>query len=97
MRLRLLARAQADLPEAKAWLLREAPLSAEKDLGALLAAIERLERHPRLGPVVRDPVLAARGFRALAHGRYLAFYKVRRATVFVHRVLHQRRSWAKLV
>ena len=97
MKVRILRRAQVDLAEIDAWLRRENPRAAAKLMRSLFDGIEQLARLPSSGPPVRDPVLAERGFRALSRKRYVIFFKIQGATVYVHRVLHQRREWSGLV
>ena len=97
MKLRLLPRAQRDLLEIQAWLERELPHASERRLDAIIMGLDQLERHPLSGPVCRDERLAVRGFRTITLGRYLAFYKVQRATVYVYRLLDQKQSWQQLL
>jgi len=97
VKLRLLPRAQLDLLEIEAWLQRERPQSWERQLDAIIVGLDQLERHPLSAPLCRDERLALRGFRTLTLGRYVAFYKVQRATVYVYRLLHQKQSWKKLI
>lgn len=74
-------RAQGDLLEIEAWLQREWPQSWERQLDAIILGLEQ--------PLNAS---ALRGFRTISVGRYVAFYKVQRATVYVHRLLHQKQS-----
>lgn len=97
MKLRLLPRAQVDLLEIEAWLQRERPQTWERQLDAIIMGLDQLERHPLSGPVCRDERLALRGFRTIMLGRYVAFYKVQCATVFVYRLLGQKQSWKQLI
>ena len=97
MKVRVLPRAERDLVEIDAWLTRESPTSAARVMKRLLDALEQLAQLPHSGAVVRDPVLASRGFRFLIRSRYAIFFKVHGATVVIYRVLHQRRDWAQLL
>ncbi len=97
MTVRVLPVAVIDLEEIEQWLTREHPALAKGMLSSLFAGLEQLERLPRSGPMARDLVLAERGYRALVRGRYVIFNKVRGRTVFVHRVLHHKRSWSHLI
>jgi plasmid stabilization system protein ParE len=97
MKVRVLRRAQTDLLEIAAWLERERPVQKNRILDAVLTGLERLERFPRMGPLARDPLLRRRGYRTLVRQRYVAFYRVERATVLVVRVLHERQSWKRLL
>lgn len=97
MKLRLLPRAQLDLLEIQAWLQRERPQSWERQLDRIIAGLEQLERHPLSAPVCRDERLALRGFRTPTLGRYVAFFKVQRATVYLYRLLHHKQTWRRLL
>ncbi len=96
-RVRFLARAVSDLIEIGQYLSVEAPQAQERLLGAIVAAGESLGPHGEKGPVARDPILARKGYRSLREGRYVLFYRLTPTTVRIHRVLHERRSWARLL
>ena len=97
MKVWVLRRAQGDLTEIRDWLRLENPTAAERVLNRILDDIEGLGRLPKLGPVVKDLRLSLRGFRRLVCERYLIFYRLRGQRVVVHRVLHARRDWLRLV
>ena len=97
MKLRLLPRAQRNLLEVQAWLEREQPQSSERQLDIIIMGLDQLGRHPLSAPTCRDERLALRGFRTITLGRYVAFYKVQRATVYVYRMLNQKQSWKPLL
>lgn len=97
MKVQFLRRAQGDLTEIRDWLKLENPQAAERVLNHILDDIGGLGRLPKIGPAVRDPRLAVRGFRRLVCEHYLIFYRLRGQRVVVHRVLHARRDWLRLV
>ncbi|MEP7124439.1 MAG: type II toxin-antitoxin system RelE/ParE family toxin [Byssovorax sp.] len=94
---RVVRSAQRDLAEIAAYLRCDTPAAAERTLEELLSGIDRLGVFPESGPAPRDERLARLGFRYLARGRYLVFYKVTRSQVRVYRVLHQRRAYERLL
>lgn len=94
---RILRGAQGDLLELAAYLRREAPSSAARMIELLLQRIERLGELPEKGPVPRDARLRRLGFRYLACGRHIVFYKVTRSQVRIYRVVHQRRAYEGLL
>ena len=94
---RILRSAQRDLSEIAAYLRGDAPAGAERTIDDLLSGIDRLGELPESGPVPRDERLRRLGFRYLARGRYLVFYKVTRSQVRIYRVLHQRRAYESLL
>jgi plasmid stabilization system protein ParE len=94
---RVLRRAARDLEELRNYLDREAPLESDRVVTGLVNAIEGLNAFPRRGAVPRDDRLRKLGYRFLQRAPYLVFYKIGRQVVRVHRVLHGRRSWGRLL
>jgi plasmid stabilization system protein ParE len=94
---RILRSAQRDMAEAATYLRSNAPGKAEHELEQIMSGIERLGELPESGPVPRDERLALLGFRYLARGSYLVFYKRTRTQVRIYRVLHQRRAYERLL
>ena len=79
------------------WLALENPRAADRILERILEGIEQLSERPHSGPVVRDSVLARRGYRCLTGEGFLIFYRAKRRLVRVHRILHGRRDWRVLI
>lgn len=94
---RVLRRAQTDLLEIQAYIRRDNPAAADVLVEALLGRLRALERFPMRGGRPRDAGLRRAGYRYLAHGEYLVFYKVLVSQVRVHRVVHGRRSYSHLL
>jgi toxin ParE1/3/4 len=94
---RVLRRAQLDLVEIQAYVARDRPEAAQALVDALVGRLRSLERFPQRGAVPRDARLRRAGYRYLAHGDYLIFYKVLSREVRVYRVLHGARRYAHLV
>lgn len=91
---RILRRAQADLEEIRHYIQRDAREAAVRFLVRLLDRIEALATLPQIGFVPSDDRLRALGYRVLAEGQYLIFYKVLRRQIRVYRILHgKRRYW----
>ena len=94
---RVLRRAERDLQEIYDLVVREVPLRADRFIDALLASIDSLEQMGARGATPRDLVLRQQGYRFLAHGRYLIFYKVLGRQVRVYRVVHGHRAYRGLL
>ena len=94
---RILKRAEEDLRQVYATVVREAPLRADPFVDRLVDAIESLGEMADRGASPRDPTLRSQGYRFLVHGPYLVFYKVLRRTVRVYRVLHGHRAYRGLL
>jgi toxin ParE1/3/4 len=90
---RVLRRAQRDLIEIQTYVWRDNPAAAERLVEGLLQQIERLGDLPSRGALPKDLRLRTAGYRHIARGEYLIFYKVLPTAVRVYRVLHGRRRY----
>jgi len=94
---RVLRRAQFDLLEIQAYVVRDNPAAADTLIGKLLGLLMHLETLSDRGSIPRDAHLRRAGYRYVRHGEYLVFYKVQRAQVRVYRVVHGRRLYKHLL
>ena len=94
---RVLRRAQLDLLEIQAYLLRDDPAATTRLIDQLVAELERLATFSSRGARPRDERLRKAGYRYVVPGQYLIFYKVLRSYVRVYRVLHGRRMYRDLL
>lgn len=94
MKVRLKARARADLLAIRAWGEdRWGPARTRDFLEGLIEAIERLTQFPELG---RPRDVFALGLRSVRHRGYVIFYRVEDGGPVVVAVLHERRNHAAL-
>jgi plasmid stabilization system protein ParE len=94
---RVLRRAQIDLLEIQAYVLRDDPGAAEGLVDALIDRLRRLETLSDRGALPRGLRLRRAGYRYVVHGDYLIFYEVLPSQVRVYRVIHGRRRYARLL
>lgn len=94
---RVLRNAQRDLQAIYDYIVLEAPTRAGPFIDKLIEAIESLSTMPSRGPLPRDPVVRARGYRILVHDPYLIFFKIVGRQVRVHRVLRGSRAYRDLL
>ena len=94
---RYLRLAEHDLYDIYDYIARDTPQVAIVFVELIDARISSLAAHPHLGPVVREERLQRLGFRYLAIGDYVAFYKVEDSAILVYRVLHGARDWSRLL
>jgi len=94
---RVLRRAQLDLLEIQAYLLRDDPAATTRLINQLVGELERLATFPSRGARPRDDRLRKAGYRHIVRDQYLIFYKVLRSYVRVYRVLHGRRMYRDLL
>lgn len=94
---RVLRRALVDLLEIQQYVVRDRPEAAARLVQALLDRLAGLERFPQRGAVPRDARLKRAGYRCVAHGEYLIFYKVLGNQVRVYRIVHGRRQYRHLL
>ena len=71
--------------------------SAEDFLSVVDRAVGRIAALPRSGPAARDKKLKVRGYRYIAIGEYLLFYRYSNTTVTVLRFVHGRRHYVPLL
>lgn len=90
--LRYLPAAEEDLLAILEYIAKDSPRRAEAFIEKLDKRLRILETSPRAGRVPLHPFLKASGYRVLTIESYLAFYKVVRRTVQVHRVIHTARN-----
>ncbi len=90
--IRYLPAADEDLLSILEYVAKDSPRRAEAFIDKLDARIRILETSPLAGTVPRHPYLKESGYRVLTVESYLAFYKVVRQTIQIHRVLHSARN-----
>lgn len=95
--LRLTLPAELDFTEIIRHIAENNVTAAERMIGRIESRLSLLRKHPRLGPLARDPELAAKGYRYLTIGRYIAFYVIEPKTIWVHRILHGARDYKRLL
>lgn len=95
--IRYLRRAQNDLAEIRDFIARDSPHRAAAFVDRFESRTKVLEQFPRSGRVPRDTRLAEKNLRLLVVESYLVFYKIKGATIEVHRVLHGARDYAHLL
>jgi toxin ParE1/3/4 len=96
-RVRLLKPAQADLLAIERYVALDSPATAAVWVGRLLEAIESLGEFAERGSHPRDRRIKTLGFRVMTHAPYLIFYRIHRSEVRVHRVVHGRREYQRLL
>lgn len=74
------------------YLAAENLLAAQSVADQIEKRLQALSRHPFLGKVPSDAKVERMGYRVLVAGDYLIFYKVRRKTVLVYRIIHGARN-----
>lgn len=94
---RLLSVAEQDLLELISYVASDNPDAALQLAERIETQLGNLVRHPYLGKIPNDQTLASLGYRVLVVENYLIFYKVRRRTVLVHRIIHGARDITSLL
>jgi toxin ParE1/3/4 len=94
---RILARAAADLREIRDHIAQDYPDRAARVVARLLSRIETLSELPHRGSIPRDELLQRKGYRFLTESSFLIFYKVMDSRVFIHRVIHGKRAYERLL
>lgn len=94
---RLLRRAEADLSEIYDHIASDSPRLAVKIVDRILDQIESFDELPNRGATPRDERLRGKGYRFLIEKPYLIFYKVDPSQVWVHRILHGKRAYDRIL
>ena len=91
--------AQNDLDEIWEYILLELgnPDAAENVINKLLDIIDTLEDFPERGVPLSSVVEIESDYRFVLSGNYIAFYRVVEKTVYVDRVLYQKRDYLKVL
>jgi addiction module RelE/StbE family toxin len=89
--------AERDLTEIFAYIGAESPSAAHKLLEQIFACIDKLSGFPELYPIVRDPFLAAKGYRLIPVETYLIFYVITKSEVQIRRVVHGKRQYREFL
>jgi plasmid stabilization system protein ParE len=75
-----------DVEAIRAHVARDSAHYADLVAGRIVAAVERLQHHPRSGRVV--PELADESIREVIHGNYRIVYRLRHDIVEIATVFH---------
>ena len=73
------------------------PLAARNTVNRIQDAIDRLTDFPESGAPLVTYYDAARGYRFLICGNYLAFYRMVDSIVYIDRILYGRRDYMKIL
>ncbi len=95
-RVRLTLPAELDYTEIIRYIAEDNVTAAQKMISKIERTLSLLKTNPRLGAIARDERLAAKGYRYLIIGNYLAFYLIQGNTIWVDRIFHGARDYAKL-
>jgi toxin ParE1/3/4 len=92
IRAQLTPRAMADLRAAVVWIAKDSPMAARGFSSAVVAAAERISKHPLAG--VSRPELAPAPYRFCTLGRYpyLVVYNAQRRPPSIVRIVHGARD-----
>ena len=73
------------------------PQRAAAFLDGFDEVVERLAQHPEFYPMVRDEILARRGYRKASVDGYIVLHKYVEGKVYITNVFHERQDYAALV
>ncbi len=94
---RVLRRAEGDLSGIYDEIAKDSPRRAVAMVERILDRIESLSELPRRGTRPRDERLKEKGYRFVIEHPYLIFYKVGPSQVWVHRVVHGKRAYQRIL
>ncbi len=91
-----LERARRDLLEIRDYIKKDAPGRAKAWVDRIDHTLARLTEFPESGVLPKDERLAAKGYRIVPVGEYLAFYVEREGRIEIRRVMHGKRRYGFL-
>ena len=94
---RILRRAENDLQDIYDRIASDSPRRAVEMVERILDRIESLNELPSRGAQPRAARLKKKSFRFLVEKPYHIFYKVGPSQVWVHRVLHGKRAYERIL
>lgn len=92
-------KALQDLDEIWDYISKELcnPDAAEHVINSILNAVDVLGEFPESGAPLEPHINLDSPYRFVTAGNYIAFYRFEENTVFIDRVLYQKRNYAKLL
>ena len=90
--IRYLPIAEDDLNEIVDYLSEYSIEAANAFIDELEKLEEQLAMFPESAPFVRDRKLQRRGYRIAVVGEYLLFYTLRNKSIYIMRVIHNKRN-----
>ncbi len=94
---RVLRRAEADLSAIYDQISQDSPQLAVEMVERILDRMESLSEFPLRGARPRDERLRKKCYRFVIEQPYLIFYKVASKHVWVHRVIHGKRAFERIL
>ena len=89
--------AKQDLQDIVDYLNELSPAAALKLYDEMVEKIGSLVQMPKRCPLVKYPLLKAKGYRMLVVGSYLVFFVVSGSTVEIRRIIFGRRQYQFLI
>ena len=98
-KLKISPEAKDDLVEIKVYISQELcnPQAAVELVSKITKKIHGLSKHPGIGAPLSSVVDIQTNYRFLVCSNYLIFYKYENEIVFVSRILHGRRDYARIL
>lgn len=94
----ILPPAQGELEEiAQVHMALSGPQSARNITDRIYDAMKRLSVFPLSGPLIRDDLLIAAGYRYILAGKYLIIYRLLGDTVVIYHIAHGAADYPKLI
>ncbi len=94
---RVLRRAEGDLSHIYDHIAADSPRPAVEVVERILDRIDSLSELPSRGARPQDERLKQKGFHFVVEHPYLIFYKIGPSQVWVHRVVHGKRAYGRIL
>jgi toxin ParE1/3/4 len=89
--------AKRDLQDVVDYVNESSSESAIRLYDAIVKKIGSLSQMPQRCPLLKSPVLRAKGYHMLKVDNYLVFYVIRGKTVEIRRILQDRRQYESIL
>ena len=90
---RYLKTAEQDLYSIFEYIKKDRVNTAQKLLKKLNDTIKKLEKNPELGRIPADIFLKTKGYRMLLIDKYIVFYKIKKKSILIYRIIHGARDY----
>ena len=91
--------AQKDIEEIKTYISIELenPIAAVNVVSRIIKSIKNIQDMPGIGSPLATKVSFETDYRFLVCGNYLVFYRYKKKTVYVDRILYGRRDYMRIL
>lgn len=95
--IRFLKIAEEDFAEIVSYIAADNPIAANAIANKIEKTLESLSVNPLMGQAPRDEEIRKLKYRYLIVQNYIIFYTIENKTIYIHRILHNKRDYKSLL